>query len=229
MLEGDFLIISRIIIISLAELTEAFALALSLAFDTFAMGLAYGGNKIKIPFVSVVIINIICCLFTGISFILGNIIKRYIPQSQYRSTAIICFSFLIIMGVIKLLDSFTKAIIRKYKNLNKKIKFSFFNLKFILNLYADPEKADIDLSKTLSPKESVALGVSVSLDGLAVGFGAAIGNVNGLAVVLFSIITNSVAVILGCYIGNKIAKKLSFNLSWLSGVILIALAFSKLL
>jgi len=77
------------------------------------------------------------------------------------------------------LDSFTKAIIRKNTNLNKKIKFSFFNINFILTLYADPEKADVDFSKTLSPKESVALAISLSFDGLAVGFGAVMGNVNG--------------------------------------------------
>jgi len=140
----------------------------------------------------------------------------------------ICFAILIILGIAKILDSFTKSFIRKHKNLNKKIKFSFFNIKFILNLYADPEKADIDLSKILSPAEAVALAVSLSLDGLAVGFGAALGNVNGLAVFIFSLITDAFAVMFGCYIGNKIAKKVSFNLSWLGGVLLIALAVSKL-
>ena len=37
-----------------------------------------------------------------------------------------------------------------------------------------------------------------------------------------------IAIFLGSYIGIKVAKKASFNLSWLSGLILIFLAFSKL-
>jgi len=223
MLEGDFLILfdSNNLII----LTEALILASSLSLDAFTVGFAYGSNKIKIPFLSVQIINIICGIMVGVSFLAGNILKNYIPNWV---TVLICFVILIILGIFKILDSFTKSVIRKHKNFNKNIKFSFLNFKFILNLYAAPEEADVDSSKILSPVESIALGVSLSLDGLAVGFGAAMGNVNGLAVFIFSFLTNAFAIMLGCYIGGKIAKKISFDLSWLSGVILIALAFSKL-
>ena len=211
--------------IFLIVLAEAFVLSASLSLDALTVGFAYGSNKIKIPFLSVQIINIICSLIVGISFLFGNIIKNYIPEWV---TAFICFTVLIILGAAKILDSFTKTFIRKHKNLNKKIKFSLFNIKFILNLYADPQDADIDCSKVLSPAEAAALAVSLSFDGLAVGFGAAMGGVNIIAVVIFSLITNALAIILGCIAGNKIAKSISFDLSWLSGVILIALAVSKL-
>ena len=228
MLEGDFLISSLSETFDFAfliVLTEAFALSSSLSLDALTVGFAYGSDKIKIPFLSVQIINIICCVILGISFLIGNIIKNYIPNWV---TVFICFAVLMILGIAKILDSFTKTIIRKHKNLNKKIKFSLFNIKFILTLYADPEKADVDFSKILSPAEAAALAVSLSLDGLAVGFGAAMGNVNIFAVLVFSLITNSLAIILGGVIGNKLAKNISFDLSWLSGVILIALAASKL-
>ena len=206
-------------------LAEAFIIASSLSLDAFTVGFAYGSDKIKIPFLSVQIINIICTSILGISFLAGSILKNYMPR---WIAVFICFAVLVILGIMKILDSFTKSIIRKHKNINKKIKFTFLNLNFILNLYADPEKADIDLSKILSPSESVALAISLSLDGLAVGFGAAMGDVNGLAVFLFSFITNALFIVFGIYIGNKIAKKVPFNLSWLSGVILVILAFSKL-
>jgi len=183
-LEGDFLID----LIFLIVLAEAFVLSSSLSLDALTAGFAYGSNKIKIPFFSVIIINIICCAILGISFLAGSIVKNYIPG---WITVFICFTVLFMLGMAKILDSFTKAIIRKHKNLNKKIKFSFFNIKFILNLYADPEEADIDSSKVLSPAEASALAVSLSLDGLAVGFGAAMGNVNITAVLIFSLITNA--------------------------------------
>jgi len=220
MLEGDFLIDLVFFII----LTEAFVLSSSVSLDSLIAGFAYGSNKIKIPFLSVQIINIICCAVLGISFFVGNIIKNHIPG---WITVFICFSVLFILGITKILDSFTKAIIRKHKNFNKNIKFAIFNIKFILNLYADPEEADIDSSKVLSPSEAIALAVSLSLDGLAVGFGAAMGNVNIFAVLIFSLITNALAIILGCIAGNKLAEKSSFDLSWLSGVIFITLAFSR--
>lgn len=144
---------------------EAIALSSSLSLDAFTAGFAYGSNKIKIRFLAVQVINIICSLTLGIALVLGDVVKDYISSWV---TAILCFSILFLIGLIKLLDSITKSVIRKYNDINKELKFSFFNFKFILKLYADPELADVDCSKTLSTKEAIALATSLSLDGLAV-------------------------------------------------------------
>ncbi|MGI5850439.1 MAG: manganese efflux pump, partial [Christensenellales bacterium] len=143
-------------------------------------------------------------------------------------TKLFCFLILIILGIIKLFDSSIKTLIRKHKGLNKQLKFSMFNLNFILNIYANPEEADVDYSYVLSPLEAVSLAIAVSLDGLAAGFGAGLANFNILEVLLFSLVFGIFAVFLGCYIGNKIAEKLKINISWLSGVLLIVLAILKL-
>lgn len=201
-------------------------LASALSMDAFVASFAYGSNKIKIPMLSIQIINIVCSSILGISLLVGTLVKQYIPDWL---TIMICFTILFVLGIAKLLDSIIKSIIRKYNNFNKEIEFSMFNIKFILSLYANPEDADIDSSRIISPMEASSLAIALSLDGLAVGFGAALGNVNGLAIFLSSLVTNAIAVILGCYLGNKIARKLSFNLSWLSGILLIFLAFLKLL
>lgn len=201
-------------------------LASALSMDAFVASFAYGSNKIKIPMQSVQVINVICSAILGMSFFAGVLVRQYIPGNL---TVSICFVILITLGITKLLDSMTKSIIRKHNNFNKEIKFSMFNIKFILNLYADPVDADVDSSKLISPMEAASLAVALSLDGLAVGFGAALGNTNGLAIFLCSLVTNSLAIILGCYVGNRVAHKLPFNFSWLSGVMLIALAVIKLI
>lgn len=212
--------------LSLIAVLEAAVLASSLSLDSFTAGFAYGSKKIRIPMLSVQIITLICSAVTGLSLFAGVILKPYIPS---RLTLIIAFAILFIIGATKLLDSITKSIIRKYSSLSKELKISMFNFKFILNVYADPECADADDSKTISPAEASALALSLSLDGMAVGFGAALMNVSPLAVFLWSLITNAAAIIIGCHIGNKIAKKLPFNISWISGAALIALAFFKFL
>ncbi len=204
---------------------EAMALAWALSLDAFVASFAYGSKKIKIPFRSVQTINLICTGITAVALVSGGFIKRFIPGEW---TLLISFGALLILGMVKLMDSVTKAIIRKHSHLHKQLKFSMFNFKFILSLYADPEKADVDGSKTLSPTEAISLAIALSLDGITVGLGAAIGNVNGLAVILSSLFTNTLAVVLGSFIGNKAADTVNFDLSWLSGVILIVLAFSKL-
>ena len=37
-----------------------------------------------------------------------------------------------------------------------------------------------------------------------------------------------IAILTGCFLGNKISEKTNLNLSWLSGATLILLAFLKL-
>ena len=205
---------------------EALVLASSLSLDAFVAGFGYGSGKIKIPMLSVQIINVICSSILGLSLLAGSVIRPWLPPGL---TTAVCFTILLVLGIVKLLDSVTKSIIRKYSNLNKELRFSLFNFKFILHLYANPEEADVDDSRTISPSEAVSLAVSLSLDGLGVGFGAALGDVNGWAVVICSLVTGVLAILLGCFLGGKVARKIPFNLSWLSGVILIVLAVMKLL
>jgi putative sporulation protein YtaF len=98
----------------------------------------------------------------------------------------------------------------------------------MLNVYANPEEADINASKTLSPKEAVYLAIALSIDGLAVGFGAGLIAVNHLLVIVLAFLTDTIALTLGCRLGNKVVEKTVLNLSWLSGIVLIGLAFLKL-
>jgi len=212
--------------IALLAIAEAALLASALSVDTLAAGFAYGSKKIKIPFSSVMIINLICSSILGISLYAGAIVRRYLPGGLSLAVS---FTILLIIGMIKLLDSITKSIIRKHNGIKKEISFSMLNFKLILNLYANPENADIDDSKAISSTEAAMLALSLSLDGIAIGLGAGLANANILAVFFWSLITDVIFIIFGRFIGNKAAQKLPFNISWLGGVVLIGLAVSKLL
>lgn len=209
-----------------ASILEAGILASSLSLDAFTAGFAYGSKRIKIPMLSVQIINLICSAITGLSLFAGAVLRPYLPRWLTLGVA---FSILFIIGVSKLMDSMTKHWIRKHDHPNRDPSAGLFNFNFILNLYADPENADADFSKVISPTEAAVLALSLSLDGMAVGFGAAFANVNVLAVFLWSLITDATLLLLGHFIGAKLARKLPFNISWLSGVVLIGLAFSKII
>lgn len=82
-----------------------------------------------------------------------------------------------------------------------------FNFRFVLRLYADPEMADQDCSKTISPGEALSLAAALSLDGLAVGFGAALGEVNAWAVILCSLATNMLAVMAAPFWATELPGK----------------------
>ena len=204
---------------------QAAAIAISVSIDAFAASFAYGSQKIKVPILSALIINLLCTAIIALSFLIGSALVGLIPDWLASGMA---FLILFMIGIIKLFDSITKSIIRKHTQFDKEIKLSVFNFKLVLHLYADPEVADIDISKSLSAKEAVVLAVSLSLDGLAVGLGAAMIGVNLFALIGFTLVIGFVALMLGDWIGNKMANTLRFNISWLAGVILICLAFIQL-
>ena len=201
------------------------AIAISVSIDAFAASFAYGSQKIKVPILSALIINLICTFIISLSFLIGSALLGIIP---YWLTTGLAFLILLIIGITKLFDSITKSIIRKHTKFDKEVKLSAFNFKLVLHLYADPEVADVDVSKSLSSREAAVLAISLSLDGFAVGLGAAMMGINLSILTGFTLIVGFAALLLGGWVGNKMANKLPFNISWLAGIILICLAFIQL-
>lgn len=203
---------------------ESVLFVTALSTDALIASLAYGSNKIRIPLISTLVITAICTVVLGISLLIGTFLKPFLPEELLK---VISFIILLLLGLTRLLDNIIKSIINKNADLNKEIKFNLFDLQFILNIYANPKDADADQSKTLSPKEALSLAIALSIDSLAAGIGAALGNINVLAALAASILLSMLAIKSGEYIGYKISDKAPFRLSWLSGILLIGLAFLR--
>ncbi|MDF2594711.1 MAG: sporulation rane protein YtaF [Clostridia bacterium] len=204
---------------------ESFLLVVSLCVDALVAGFAYGANKIKIPFLSGTVLTCISTLFLIISLSLGALIKDMIPMGL---APFICFAILIFLGVGRLFEGLIKGFLTKTASSPHDIEFTLFDFKLIFNVYADATLADVDHSKVLSTKESIYLGIALSLDSLAVGFGAGFTAVHFYEVVLLSLILNALALLIGGFLGKRFADKLYTDLSWVSGIILILLAVLKL-
>ncbi|GAA0724706.1 sporulation membrane protein YtaF [Clostridium malenominatum] len=203
---------------------ESILLVLALSLDGFVASIAYGANKIKIPYKSIIIINMVCSSFLATSLFLGCLVKRIISPNV---TSRISFLALMLLGIYYLFE----GIIKNYldKNWNKKLRVNLFNLKIIVDIYVDETKADFNNSKDLSSKEALYLATALSLDSLAVGFGSSLGNINYVQVIVFSLILGMVAIPSGLFLGKKFAQKSKVNLSWLSGTLLIVLSVLKLI
>ncbi len=109
-----------------------------------------------------------------------------------------------------------------------RFSFSVLNLNFILQVYAEPERADADHGGTLSPKEALALALALSLDGLAAGFGASLSGSGILETVLLSFPLSCAAVAGGELLGRRMPRRGKFDPAPLSGILLILLALLKL-
>ena len=192
----------------------------ALSLDAFAISMAYGTGKIRIPIKSILIINVIGSVILGASLYLGVAFRNVLPNPHLFSASI-----LFVLGSIKIFDSTIKRLIRKTQG-ERQMAFSLWDINFILTIYANPKKADADSSRCISPKEAVALAIALALDNVAAGFGAGLV-ANPLLLVGISLFTDPIAIFLGCALGVRLAKT-GLDLSWVSGVVLMVLAFAQL-
>lgn len=204
---------------------ESLLLVSSVCIDAFVASIAYGTNKIKIPFYSSIIISIIGSIFLGISLFLGNFIKDFLPGNL---PILLSFCILMIIGIYRFFEGLFKNYIAKKNKFNKPLTFKIFDLNFVLQVYADETKADFDNSKVLTIKESLYLASALSFDSIAVGFGDSLGNNEYIYSIIFCFIIGVTAVSLGQIIGKKLIEKSNLNLSWLSGIILMILAIKRI-
>lgn len=204
---------------------QLFLLITALSLDAFAASFVYGTDNVKIPAVSVAVIS---GLSTGILLfflLLGKWFGALIPPDV---TTVLSFLLLFLLGLVKLFDSTLKSLIRRSKSSSKKLCFSISDVNFILTVYADPATANREDIAILSPFEALSLGIALSLDSAAAGFGAGMMVLHLPATILLSLILNTAAVLLGSSFGRVIVKRSNLELSWLSGLLLILLACSKL-
>lgn len=113
------------------------------------------------------------------------------------------------------------------QDLTKYISFGILFILGIVKLFQNSGKQGF---KTLTLKESVLLGFSMALDGLAAGVGAGTGTKpDGIILTLgILFILSLITTELGNKLGFILSNKLKLNISKLGAVMLIILAFLKL-
>lgn len=205
---------------------ESLLLVSSLCIDSFVASIAYGTSKIRIPPLSAIIINLVCTSTLAFSLLIGSIIKKFLPG---RLPIILGFILLMALGIYRLFEYILKSYISKKSKADTPLTFKIFDFNFVLQVYADEIKADFDKSKYLSSKESFYLALALSLDSIAVGFGSSLVAINYSEVLILCFIIGMLAVSIGIFLGHKFAEKLHFELSWLSGLLLIVLAIVRVL
>jgi putative sporulation protein YtaF len=198
-------------------------LVTALCLDAFTASLACGVNKTRMTPVVIGVISLICTSVLAVSAGLGAAACRIISPAV---SSVVSFAVLLLIGFVKSFESFLKRLISKKGN--GEIKMKLFDLNFVLTVYADTDKADMDNSKTLSVKEAVYLSLALSLDGFAAGFGWGLTSINFLELLLLSLLSNILAVTLGYFLGKLLTRLTKVDFSFLGGVILILLAFTKL-
>ncbi|MCR2033195.1 manganese efflux pump [Anaerofustis stercorihominis] len=199
-------------------------LIVALSMDTFLISSSFGSNNIRVKIPGAIIIALGSAVSLSVSILLSNILSNIIPIHLFN---MLSFLVLIIIGSYNIFSTAIKNYLKKMQVLNKNISLNIEGYHLLVDVFIDETKADIDKSKDLDMKEALLIGGLGSMDSLCAGLSFPFTNVSIIFVLAFIICIS--LVFLGFKLGGKLNDIVKTNLSWFSGVLLIILAFTKIM
>jgi len=203
-------------------------LGFAVSIDGFVAGIAYGLKNICIPRTSLLIVGITTILCTSvaieIAYILGALINTQL--------AILLGALVLIM--IGLFSLFQEYLIKDAKNYisngevtSPKLTFSIGRL--VINIMADPEKADVDQSQRINPLEALLLGLALGVDNMVATFAAALMEPLPFYTPFIMGFIQIIVITAGIYTSRRfISDQLKKSFPYLPGIILIILGLIRL-
>lgn len=173
-------------------------LTAALSLDTLTAGFLYGADRVRIPFVSLMILSGLSAGILALFLFLGSWLQVLLPP---KLPSLLCFLILLILGCIKLFDGTVKS------------------------LTAAANGPDISI---LSPGEAFSLGIALAMDSAAAGLGTGFASFPIPTAFLLSFLFTAAALTVGSLLGQRLSKRIPCDFSWLAGCLLLALAFFKL-
>lgn len=201
-----------------------FLFAISSSSDNLIVGLSYGTKKVKINFISNLIVSFVSGVGTFLSMLLGGLILKLLPLIHAN---IIGSGILVLLGlylfVNSLRDNFDDNI--HLEKVSKNVS-EFQRYEETLK---KPEIIDKNNSKTIEFKEAIILGLILCLNNIGLGLGASITGLNIYLTSVSSLLFSLIFIPLGYYIGEMVFfNKLSRYSEIVSACIIIFLGVYEL-
>lgn len=194
-------------------LLSALLFSFSSNLDNIVIGMAYGIKKIKINFISNLIIAIVTCTGTFLSMSLGNYINLLLSANLAN---LIGSGAIIILGLYFTIQSLIKLIRENHYN--------SIALKDINEMVDYAAASDWDHSGDLNLKETIIVAFSLTFNNLGTGIVASITGVNILMTVFCTFIISFISIYIGMLLGsNLVGRFMGKYAPLISGLILITL------
>lgn len=206
-------------------MVDSFLVVLVLSLDAFTASVAYGADRIRISPRSALVISGMGTLFLMVSVVAGGLLGNLIPPAFCTAVSV---SILFIVGLLNFFQGAMKSFLKSKADGTGNFHFKVREIAFAIEVFLDETKADRDHSKTLSVREALYLGIALSVDSLATGFGIGFSSVRLWEIALFSFLVNLAAVLFGSMAGRRLSGLSKVDLSWLGGLIIIGIAVMKL-
>ncbi|WP_371375857.1 sporulation membrane protein YtaF [Sporomusa aerivorans] len=145
-------------------------LGFAVSLDAFAAGTAYGLKAIKVPPLSLAVVGLITAVCTGLAMALSG----YLGSFLNTHWAVAAGSLLLI--AIGTWNIFQEYITKRSLSLTgtEDHRLTFRLGRIVISIMSDPETADIDHSHSISPAESILLGLALGVDNMVATFAAAL-------------------------------------------------------
>jgi len=203
-------------------------LGFAVSIDGFVAGIAYGLKDICMPITSLLIVCITTILCTGAAMAAAYILGTFInTQLAILLGALV----LIIIGLFSLFQEYLTKDRTDYitngGDISPKLTFSIGRL--VVNIMADPEKADVDQSQLINPLEALFLGLALGVDNMVATFAAALMEPLPIYTPLIMGFIQIMVITAGTYTSRHfISDKLKKSFPYLPGMILIILGLIRL-
>lgn len=207
-------------------------LALAVSLDSFGVGVLYGIRKIRIPFISILIISFCSGIVIYASMNIGVLLLQVLSPSAAHMIGALILIGIGIWAIIQMKMQKKDEPSKEIPQLTKEKRVLHLELKklgLVIDILKTPSKADVDRSGNISAVEATFLGIALSLDAFGAGIGAALIGFSPL----FTSITIAVACGLFITLGLKTGYLFSGmrwirSVSILPGCILIVMGIFKL-
>lgn len=200
-----------------------FLIAVSL--DSLTAGFSYGTGRVHIKALSLLLLACVPALFITAAGSLGEIVGFLLPPGVLP---FLSFFMLAAIGIAKLLESLIRVIAKRHPSLMGNWGCQIKQINIIFTVYLSPEEANRTDLQVLSAKEALLLSLALSLDSVLVGMAFPTADISRLALFLSATLFNLLLFIAGCFLGRILSRALRIDLSWLSGLCLLLLAFHAL-
>lgn len=214
-------------------------LALAVSLDSFGAGTTYGLRKIRIPFLSTLIIAGCSGMSMFFSMKMGAQIADWLSPPIANG---IGATILILLGSWTLFHYFCsgdeeekeKEVTSDSHRMASVIESRIWTLELrklglVIQILKTPAVADMDASGSISPTEALLLGIALSLDSLGAGLGAALLGLEPWIIAITITIMCGLFLRLGMWTGFRFSQnRFRVLLSYLPGMILIIMGLLRI-
>ncbi len=204
-------------------MADMLLLILATTCDSFFMSIAYGVEGIRISRFAIVIIALCGTTFLGVSMMMAGVITRLFSVAVAKR---ISFVILLGLGLFHIFRAQVRYWIKRYQKRPLVIQIS--KVSIVIDILLDEKAADLDHSKELSGKEALYLGIASSIDSLASGVAYGIGFEHTGFLLVVSFVSAVCMIVFGKWIGMHINRYAQRDVSWISGCLLVILAWLRL-